>query len=71
AKYQYKVPLQINIRFGISRIQSNRPKTNSFSQHLSEYLSDYEDKLLEDELLEDEIFLHLTGLSGLFEYSKY
>ncbi|CAG8823231.1 13133_t:CDS:2, partial [Gigaspora margarita] len=63
AKYQHRVLLQINIKSGVLRVQSNRPKTDPFSQCFSgssESLSDYEDELLEDESSEDEIFSHLT-----------
>ncbi|CAG8845715.1 41983_t:CDS:2, partial [Gigaspora margarita] len=63
AKYQHRVPSQINMRSGVSRVQSNGPETDSFPQHLSssgEHLSDYEDELSEDESSEDKIFSSLN-----------
>ncbi|CAG8739169.1 3249_t:CDS:2 [Dentiscutata erythropus] len=63
AKYQHKVPSQINMRSGVSRGLSNRPETDYFSQRPSgsiKRLSDYEDELSEDESSEDEIFSSLN-----------
>ncbi|CAG8753262.1 15052_t:CDS:2, partial [Cetraspora pellucida] len=63
AKYQHKVLSQINIKFDVSRVQSNGSEIGPFFQYLnssSKHLSDYEDESSEDRLSENEIFFLLN-----------